>query len=375
MIKRVMALVVVVTILIGGLIYSQQRPELLKVSGFIEADEIRVGSRIGGRVKSVTAVEGAVAKVGETLVELEPFDLLERQSEAISQLAESQADYDRIRTGFRAEEIAEAKARRAQSAANLEKLKNGPRPQEITAAEAEVTLAKSQLNLATLQHQRTETLFAKMAVTSEEMDEAASNLTVARARLQVRAEQLELLQAGNRAEDIAKAQEEFNEADEAWKLRVNGYRTEEIQQAKAAVQAAEAALRVINTQIGELTIKAPVNGMIEAVDLQPGDLVASNAPVISLLDPSHLWVRAYIPENRLSFAVGDEVSVTVDSFPRERFRGRVTYIARHAEFTPGNVQTPEERSKQVFRFKVTLLEGLDRLRPGMAADVWLDREE
>jgi len=69
MIKRVMALVVVVAVLIGGLLYSQRRPELLKVSGFIEADEIRVGSRIGGRVKSVAAVEGASAKVGKTLVE------------------------------------------------------------------------------------------------------------------------------------------------------------------------------------------------------------------------------------------------------------------------------------------------------------------
>ena len=62
--------------------------------------------------------------------------------------------------------------------------------------------------------------------------------------------------------------------------------------------------------------------------------------------------------------------VTLDASPG-RFEGEVTFIARQAEFTPSNVQTPEERSKQVFRVKVTLREGLDRLRPGMSADVWL----
>jgi hypothetical protein len=62
----------------------------------------------------------------------------------------------------------------------------------------------------------------------------------------------------------------------------------------------------------------------------------------------------------------------VDAHPGERFAGHVIFIAREAEFTPRNVQTPEERSKQVFRIKIQLDEGLDRLRPGMFADVNLD---
>jgi hypothetical protein len=61
----------------------------------------------------------------------------------------------------------------------------------------------------------------------------------------------------------------------------------------------------------------------------------------------------------------------VDSFPGERFSGRLTFIAQEAEFTPRNVQTPEERSKQVFRIKVELDQGRERLRAGMAADVLL----
>ena len=70
--------------------------------------------------------------------------------------------------------------------------------------------------------------------------------------------------------------------------------------------------------------------------------------------------------------LGQQVWVTVDSFPDKRFAAELTFISRQAEFTPSNVQTPEERVKQVFRIKATLEEGLDQLRPGMAADVWLD---
>ena len=102
------------------------------------------------------------------------------------------------------------------------------------------------------------------------------------------------------------------------------------------------------------------------------ELAPANAPVITMTDTRRLWVRAYVPEDMLSIAAGQRVAVSVDSFPDERFAGHIGFIARQAEFTPGNVQTPEDRSKQVFRIKVFLDEGLDRLRPGMAADVWLD---
>jgi multidrug resistance efflux pump len=121
-----------------------------------------------------------------------------------------------------------------------------------------------------------------------------------------------------------------------------------------------------------LTITAPANATIEALDLQPGDLVAAGAPVLSLVDHTRLWVRAYVPENRLNFQIGHKTVVTLDSFPGVRFPAEVTYIARQGEFTPSNVQTPEERTKQVFRIKVTITERAKDLRPGMIADVWLE---
>jgi multidrug resistance efflux pump len=138
------------------------------------------------------------------------------------------------------------------------------------------------------------------------------------------------------------------------------------------VQAAEAALKVIQTQIDELTITAPATGIIEALDLRPGDLVTANAPVLTLMDTSTLWVRAYVPEGHLNLAkIGRVVPITIDSLPDKKFKGEITFQSPQAEFTPRNVQTIEERSKQVFRIKVTLKDGLDVLRPGMIGDVWL----
>jgi len=374
-IRRVVVVLLAAVGLLGLLIYSQQRHEPFKVSGFIEADEIRVGSRVGGRVANVVVEEGQAVTPGTLLVELEPFDLLERASQAESVLAQRRAELDKLTNGFRAEEIAAGEERVAQLSAALKKLRNGPREQEIAAAKANLDQAESLLRLATDRFKRVEALIPSRAATQQEMDQARSELRVAQATQQARAADLDLLHAGTRPEEIEAATAQLGEAQQNLALQKNGYRKEEVAAAKAAASAAEAALAAIRKEIAELKITSPVAGTVEAVELQPGDLVSAGMAAISLMDTSHLWVRAYVPENRLVVQVRQQVFITVDSFPDRRFAAHVSFIARQAEFTPGNVQTPEERSKQVFRIKVMLDEGLDVLRPGMAADVWLEPVE
>ena len=372
MVVRIAGILCVIAALCAALFYSQHKSEPFKISGLIEADEIRVGSRVGGRVQKVSAVEGQAVKAGDVLVELEPFDLLERRAEFEKDLEAKRAEYDRTRAGFRDEEVAQAKAHRDQLAARLDKLVRGPRPQEIAVGEAQRDLAEAENQLAQLQYDRTKSLVDRNATTREEMDRVSSELRKARAQLQIRREELSQLKEGSRKEDIADAKAQLDEAEQAWQLRVKGSRIEEIAQAKAAMEAMEAGLRTIDKQIEELTVKAPVDGVVEAIELHRGDLVGANAPMISIMDTRSLWVRAYVPENRLSQQIGQKVRVTTDSFTGREFAGHVSFIARQAEFTPGNVQTPEERSKQVFRIKVVLDEGLELVRPGMSADVWLD---
>jgi membrane fusion protein YbhG len=367
---RAGAVVLLAAVLAGFLVYRQFQPEPPKVSGFIEADEIRVGSRVGGRVRLVAVQEGKAVRKGDLLVELDPFDLYERRAEAEAVLSQRRQTLKKLETGFRSEEIAEAKARHEQLQANLKKLRNGPREQELAAAGAQVKLAKSNLELAETQHKRVESAFTRGAATQQELDEAVRALKVARAEVQVRQENLSLLQAGTRKEEIEQADAQVREAYAAWKLKINGYRTEDVAEARAAVDAADATLKAIRKQIEELKIRAPVDAVVEAIELQPGDLVAANAPALSLIDLNHLWVRAYVPEDRLNLKLWQKVDVTVDSDPGETYTGTITFIARQGEFTPRNVQTPDERSKQVFRIKVAVTD--PRLRPGMAADVWLE---
>jgi HlyD family secretion protein len=210
-IRRVIVALVAALVLLGLLVYSQQRHEPFKVSGFIEADEIRVGSRVGGRVANVFVDEGEAVKPDTLLVELEPFDLLEKESQAQSVLAERRAELDKLTNGFRAEEIAAGEQRVAQLTAMLKKLRNGPREQEITAAQANLDQADSLLRLALDKHKRVEALLPSRAATQQDMDQANSELRVARATQQARAADLDLLRAGTRPEEIGAATAQLGE--------------------------------------------------------------------------------------------------------------------------------------------------------------------
>ena len=371
--KRFVAAVVVTLILVGLLVWSQQRRDPWKVSGFIESDEIRLGSRVGGRVSRVHVIEGQVVHLNEALVELEPFQFHELHAQSRGELARAQAELDRVTNGFRVEEIAQAKAKVDQLEATLRKVVKGPRDEDIASAEKQLELAQAQWKLAKLKHDRVESLFAKQAVTPDDLDQAKTELRVAQAQVDTRQEELGKLKNGTRAEELDEAKAQVEQARQSWLLQQKGFRDEEKAQAQAAVDAATAAVKAIERQLEELVIKSPVDGTVEAIDLQPGDMIAANAPAISLMDSSRLWARAFVPENRLSVKVGDTVGVTVDSYPGERFVGRISFVSRQAEFTPGNVQTPEDRSQKVFRIKVTLETGRERLRPGMSADVWLEK--
>lgn len=157
-----------------------------------------------------------------------------------------------------------------------------------------------------------------------------------------------------------------------------GYRKEEVAAARAKLAAAKAEAAAIEAQMAELVVVAPVDCAVEAIDLRPGDIVPANAPAVSLLEASKLWVRAYVPEGRLgAVRLGSKVPVRLDSFPGRTFTGTVSFVAGEGEFTPRNVQTPEERSKQVFRIKLTLEESAaaSGVRVGMMGDVLLGEAE
>jgi multidrug resistance efflux pump len=152
-----------------------------------------------------------------------------------------------------------------------------------------------------------------------------------------------------------------------------GSRAEDVAAAEAALDREQQRLRYTRRQREEAVVKAPATGVVQSLDLRPGDLVPANRPVATILEPAQLWVRVYVPEPRLGLVrIGQEAAITVDTFPRREFRGRVVEIRDRAEYTPRNIQTVDERSEQVFGVKVAI-DPAPELKPGMAALVRLAR--
>ena len=144
-----------------------------------------------------------------------------------------------------------------------------------------------------------------------------------------------------------------------------------VEAAKMRVTQARAQLADIDAQLAEMQMIAPEDSVLEVLSVKVGDVLPANREAATLLLTRHLWVRVYVPESWLGLIkVREHVRVQVDSFPHVDFAGIVEQINRQAEFTPRNVQTVGDRIKQVFGVKVRLPNDDDRLRAGMAADVY-----
>jgi HlyD family secretion protein len=143
-----------------------------------------------------------------------------------------------------------------------------------------------------------------------------------------------------------------------------------VEAAQMRVVQAKAILAQIQTQLNEMKVVSPTETVLEILSVKVGDVLSPNREVATLLLTDHLWVRVYIPQPWLGYIkLGDRVRVHVDSFRHEEFTGTIEQINRQAEFTPRNVQTVEDRIRQVFGVKIRLENHDDKLRAGMSADV------
>jgi HlyD family secretion protein len=291
----------IIAVGLGLLLSSCSQPAPSSVSGTIEADEVHVGSRYGGRVQKLFAQEGDSLTNGQTIAELDAAELHARRDRVAAQLAELEA---------------------------------GPRKEEIAAAKADWEAQLADLALANTNATRAEDLFARNTISANERDQNVSRANLLGKTAAAAKSRYDLLLAGTRPEEISQSRAELAELD---------------------------------TQLNEMKISAPSDCTLEVLSVKVGDVLAPNQQVATLLLP-HIWVRVYVPEPWLAhIKLGDSVKVRVDGYPARDFTGVVEQIARQAEFTPRNVQTAEERVKQVFGIKVRL--DSSDLRAGMSVDV------
>jgi HlyD family secretion protein len=235
-----------------------------------------------------------------------------------------------------------AQSRYEAALAGLEMLEAGPRDVDLAVAQAAVDHSQAVLDGA-------------LQALEDAKDTPRS----------VRDEQTAIAQAGV---DQARA---ALDATEAVLMAVEeGPAENELEAARAAVDAAAAELAQLEDQISHGEIRSPIDGVLLDRLVLPGELALPGWPVATVADLNRLEVIVYLPESNLGWAsVGELVQVSVDAYPERIFQGLVIYISERAEFTPRNVQTPEERVILVYEVRI-LIPNLGRaLKPGLPADV------
>jgi multidrug resistance efflux pump len=226
-------------------------------------------------------------------------------------------------------QLSEQRAAIAAAQAALAKAIAGPRPEEISKAAAVASNDE-------VDRRRLERLYHAGIVAKEQLEDAAT-------KAKTSADDLRILQKGTRKEDI--------------------------EAARAEVEAQQRKLETMLKQRAETNVVSTVNGIVQSFGLRVGDIVAPNQSVAEILESSQLWVRVYVPETELGLiAVGQPVRVHIDTYPNETFAGHIASVSSQGEYTPRNVQTRAQRAEQVFGVKV-LVDPNPKLKAGMAASI------
>ena len=335
-------------------------------TGVLEAREMQLGSRVGGRVVEVLAEEGQMMAPGAVLVRLERREWEAERAQLLARRAQAQAAAARMTHGYRPEEVAQAEAAMRQAEAMLAALREGPRAQEREQAAAEFAAAQADARNAEATFQRLHSLFRTGDLSAQAHDDARSRRDLAAARAEAARQRLNLIRAGTRDEDIRAGEQRLRQArDNAAMLR-NGYRKEDIEQARAAVSEVDALLAANAIRLDETEIRSPARARVELVSVRPGDLAIAGKPVATLLELDQVWARLYIPEPELGLVqVGSALSLRTDTFPAKRYPAVVEQINGKAEYLPRNVQTRNDRSHLVFGVRVKPAPSGGELKPGM----------
>ncbi len=343
---------------------------ILTASGRIEGEEVRVGSKIAGRVLRVLARAGEKVQAGELIAEISAEELRARVDQARAQLEAARSEQERARREARAFERQLAQARtaaqvaRARSAAEIERARAALAAARSRAADVRAEAERLERDL-----ERFSALYREGAISARQLDEIRTMRDRARAQLELAERQVAEAQAA-----LALAETTAEEV----KLRELEARAvaERLAEARAVAEAAasrtaaaSALLAELQATFDETRIVSPINGTVIARLVEPGELVQPGTPVATIIDLSRLFLRVYIPEKEIGkVRLGDRARVYVDAFPDRFFAAEVSEIAQEAEFTPKTVQTPEERTRLVFAVKLRLENPEGYLKPGMPAD-------
>jgi HlyD family secretion protein len=292
----------------------------IRGSGIIEVTQVDVAFEVPGRVVERLVDEGMIVQQGDPVARLDEAEYRLQVERATAAKAAAEARYNMMVKGSRAQDVDRA----------------------LHALES----AESALDLAQREFERISRLASRGIVSGHDRDRANNDLNSARAGRDQASAQLDMLREGSRIE--------------------------EIEMAHAQLKLAASELQLAELNLARCRLDAPMAGRVLSKSREPGEMVQPGTPIVTLGDLSRPWVNLYVGERDLGkVQFGMKANVFVDSFPGRAFPGSVSFVSERAEFTPKNIQTPDERVKLVYRVKVEL-DGRDQiLKPGMPADTVL----
>jgi HlyD family secretion protein len=296
-------------------------PSLIVASGHVEATDVRVSTKIGGRLERLPVMEGDTVKSGQELAAIETIDL---------DLA-----------------LQQARAEREQAAAELRLRRAGARKEDIAELEDEIKGVEADLAGAQRDLERMQALLDRGSGTTKARDDDRTRREVLAARLAAMKQSLARLRSGSRPE--------------------------EIDAAKARVAAAEARIAQLDQQVQDARVKSPLDGVVTEKIAEAGEILQAGSPLVVVTDLESPWLTVYVAGPDLGrIRLGQEAEVVTDD--GQSRKGRLTFIASQAEFTPKNVQTRDERVKLVYKVKVGLENADGLFKPGMPAEARLRAE-
>jgi HlyD family secretion protein len=304
----------------GALLIACSKPDASRVQGYVEGEFVYVASPLAGALETLSVQRGASVKAGDPLFTLE------------STAEKAARD--------------EAERRLAQARATLEDARKGKRPSEIASIEAQLKQAREALTLSERELARLEPLLKDAAIAVVDYDRARSTRDQDRQRVARLEAELQTARLGSRSDQIAAAE--------------------------AYVRAQEAALTKAEWDLSQKRQVASQAGLVFDRFYREGEWVAAGRPVVALLPPQNIKVRAFVPEPQISAVHhGDRIGVSVDG-QREPYIGTVSFISPRAEFTPPVIYSQESRGKLVFMIEAVFdPQTAAQLHPGQPVDIRL----
>ena len=317
---------------------------------------------------------------------------------AQARLAQAEAEM-RMQARQQPDEVRKAQA-------ELARLKAGPRPQEIKQARAEVNAAESQLARADSSLRRIEKLHQEGAISAQALDTARTDKEVAEATLDVARQNLSILEAGSRPEDIAAAEAALAVANaKTYEGQMKGHqvatRKAEAHQAeavlssvlsqkrevalkeqdvlsqRAAVAEAQAQLDIAKASLADAVLRSTTNGVVvrgPGRSVHDGEVVTAGSPIVTIVDTQGpLWISASISELYVArVKEGQPVLLRIDAFPGRKFTGRVAQVARATDMSSTTSAASSPWQIQQVPIRISFENKDARVIPGMTCEAWID---